>query len=314
MKREKVYWGSVQFFRHLILLSLAALMVAAASSIIILNVQNAALRKELALTEQASLNTVPSSEDSAQAAPPTTAPPPETTLAPVQPTYTALLPDFYTDVAAPCSVDTEKTVYLTFDDGPSPRTDEILEILKRYGVKATFFVVGRESEEDRERMRQIVAAGHTLGMHSFSHDYKTIYAGIEEFLSDQYRVYQLIYDATGQYPQIFRFPGGSINGYDRPFYQELIGEMTRRGFVYFDWNVVTGDAEGTSQPAALINHATKDCDYLRRAVILMHDSVSKHGTVEALPAIIEAYRDAGFTFEVLTPEVVPVIFGYSQSS
>lgn len=134
-------------------------------------------------------------------------------------------------------MDVDNAVYLTFDDGPSARTDEILEILDKYGVKATFFVVGANEEGDLERMQKIVAAGHTLAIHSYSHDYKKIYASVEAYLEDFNQMFCQIYEATGVKPQIFRFPGGSVNSYNVGIHQQLIAEMTRRGFVYFDWNV-----------------------------------------------------------------------------
>ena len=139
-------------------------------------------------------------------------------------------------------MDVDNAVYLTFDDGPSARTDEILEILDKYGVKATFFVVGANEEGDLERMQKIVAAGHTLAIHSYSHDYKKIYASVEAYLEDFNQMFCQIYEATGVKPQIFRFPGGSVNSYNVGIHQQLIAEMTRRGFVYFDWNVANGDA------------------------------------------------------------------------
>ena len=313
MTKEEVYWGSVRFFRHLILLSLAVFMVAETSAIVILSVQNAVFRKELAQAHQVLIDKSLPSVNGAEALSPTTAPSPEVAFAPVLPTYTELYPDFYTEVVVPYSVNTEKTVYLTFDDGPSPRTGEILEILKRYGVKATFFVVGQDNEDSRELMRRIVAEGHELGMHSYTHDYRAVYDSVESCLADYERIFRLIYDATGTKPQVMRYPGGSINGYNGAIYQMVIAEMTRRGFVYFDWNVSADDAVGAKKSAVIVeDNALKNVNSLRRAVVLLHDSEGKTSTVEALPAIIEGYRDAVFTFSVLTPAVVPVIFSYPQ--
>ena len=206
----------------------------------------------------------------------------------------------------------EKAVYLTFDDGPSARTDEILEILDKYGVKATFFVVGANEEGDLERMQKIVAAGHTLAIHSYSHDYKKIYASVEAYLEDFNQMFCQIYEATGVKPQIFRFPGGSVNSYNVGIHQQLIAEMTRRGFVYFDWNVANGDAVFSKiQPSsALTANALKGVGTARRAIILMHDSSAKTTTVEALPAIIEGYLEAGYSFAALTPSTRSVTFSY----
>ena len=231
------------------------------------------------------------------------------------PEYTQLFPELYAperkgEPDKP-AVD-EKVVYLTFDDGPSANTDTILQILDQYGIKATFFVVGRTSEQDQQRMRDIVNAGHTLAMHSWSHDYKKVYASVEAFLEDAYQLYQYIYEVTGQYPRIFRFPGGSINGYNRGVYQEIIAEMTRRGFVYFDWNASAQDATLYPRPASAI---AADC--LRGVgrdlvVVLSHDSAARGTTVDALPAIIEGYQNAGYTLAALHPGVTPVTMGYPK--
>ena len=203
-------------------------------------------------------------------------------------------------------------LYLTFDDGPSARTDEILEILDKYGVKATFFVVGANEEGDLERMQKIVAAGHTLAIHSYSHDYKKIYASVEAYLEDFNQMFCQIYEATGVKPQIFRFPGGSVNSYNVGIHQQLIAEMTRRGFVYFDWNVANGDAVFSKiQPSSTLTaNALKGVGTARRAIILMHDSSAKTTTVEALPAIIEGYLEAGYSFAALTPSTRSVTFSY----
>ncbi len=228
------------------------------------------------------------------------------------PEYTGLYPDFYAPAWDGETVDGGKVCCLTFDDGPSANTDRVLEILDRYGVKATFFVVGSAaaSAANQQRMKNIVAAGHTLAMHSWSHDYKTVYASVESFLDEFNSLYQWIYEVTGVYPSVYRFPGGSINGYDRGVYQEIIAEMTRRGFVYFDWNASAQDATATPRPAWDI---AADClkgvgrDLV---VVLSHDSAARGTTVDALPAVIEGYQRAGYTFSALHPGVTPVTFGY----
>lgn len=234
-------------------------------------------------------------------------------LAAEVPAWQALYPEMYAPEAERSTIDEPKTVYLTFDDGPSVNTTKILDILDEYDIKATFFNVGvYDNEETRRQMKEIVDRGHVIGIHSYFHEYKDIYTSTEAFLDDYNRIYQMIYEATGIYPAISRFPGGSINGYDGVIYKDIVSELVRRGFVYFDWNVDSGDAaESGLVPAWKIErNALAKVDTLRRAVILMHDSATKPTTVEALPAIIEGYRDAGFTFGVLTPEVVPVVYIY----
>ena len=230
------------------------------------------------------------------------------------PDYAALYPDFYAPDWEGETVSGGKRCYLTFDDGPSPNTDRILEVLDRYGAKATFFVVGYEARTaaGQERMRRIVAEGHALAMHSWSHDYKKVYASVEGFLEDFYRLYQYIHEVTGEYPALFRFPGGSINGYDRGVYQEIIAEMTRRGFVYFDWNASAQDATVYPRPAWDISADCLKGIGRELVVVLAHDSGARGTTVDALPAVIEGYRNAGYTLEALHPGVEPVHMGYPK--
>ena len=230
------------------------------------------------------------------------------------PEYTQLYPDFYAPAWEGETIAGGNVCCLTFDDGPSANTDRVLQILDRYGVKATFFIVGNSaaSAASQERMRKIVGAGHTIAMHSWSHNYNTVYASVESFLDEFSSLYQYIHEVTGVYPSVFRFPGGSINGYNRGVYQEIIAEMTRRGFVYFDWNASAQDATATPRPAwdiaaDCLKGVGKDL-----SVVLCHDSAARATTVEALPAVIEGYQNAGYTFSALHPGVRPVTFGYPK--
>lgn len=227
------------------------------------------------------------------------------------PEYAALYPDMYVDTPDRSTRATKKVCYITFDDGPSARTDELLEILEDEGVKATFFVVPDESRECAERLRAIVEAGHTVGVHSYTHVYADIYESIDTYLEDFYKAFSIIRDATGIAPEVWRFPGGSINGYNGGFYQEAIAELGRRGFVYYDWNASGEDAVSQTTTAEEIVQSALDTGLSRnRAFLLLHDTDSKKETVRALRGIIRGYRDAGFTFEPLTADVVPVVYSY----
>lgn len=230
------------------------------------------------------------------------------------PEYTQLYPDFYAPAWEGETAAGGKVCCLTFDDGPSANTDRVLELLDQYGVKATFFVVGGSASTaaGQERLRKIAAAGHAIGMHSWSHDYKKVYASVDAFLEEFNSLYQWIYQITGVYPSVYRFPGGSLNGYDRGVYQEIIAEMTRRGFVYYDWNASAQDATVHPRPAWEI---AADC--LRGVgrelvVVLCHDSAARTTTVDALPAVIQGYQNAGYTFSPLHPGVEQVTFGYPK--
>ncbi len=204
--------------------------------------------------------------------------------------------------------DSERKVYLTFDDGPSSNTDEILDILKEYDVKATFFVVGKTDERSVKAYQRIVDEGHTLAMHSYSHKYDEIYESREAFAKDLNSLQEYLYEITGVWPRIYRFPGGSSNTVSKVDMQELIEYLTDIGITYFDWNVASGDAVSRTLPAeTIVNNCLSGIEKQKESVILMHDASNKGTTVEALPQIIEAIRERGDTGILpITDETVPV--------
>lgn len=194
-----------------------------------------------------------------------------------------------TDMAEP--EDNIRRVYLTFDDGPSSYTDEILDILDEYGVKATFFVLGKTDETSVAAYKRIVEEGHTLGMHSYSHRYSQIYASKEAFIEDLDKLQEYLYDITGVWSRYYRFPGGSSNTASNVSMDTLIEYLTEQDITYFDWNIVSGDATGYTVSADTIyNNCVSRLEDYRVAVILMHDASGKHTTVEALPRIIETIQ------------------------
>ena len=205
--------------------------------------------------------------------------------------------------AADSDSDGVHRVYLTFDDGPSIYTDDILDILDAYGVKATFFVVGRENTASYARYLRIVEEGHTLGMHSYSHVYNDIYASPENFAEDTERIRQLLEDVTGQNPVFYRFPGGSSNDVSATDMHELEEYLASQGIVYFDWNVSSGDAGKTPlTPDQIINNALQGIESRDTTVILFHDTAAKRSTVYALPTIIEAIQAMDNT------EILPITY------
>ena len=223
--------------------------------------------------------------------------------------YQALYPDFYAPQTYSATSSPDNTAYLTFDDGPSGNTDIILQTLQEENVKATFFVVGTDDAGNLARMRRIVQEGHTIGMHSYSHSYKKIYASVEAFLKDMYQVFNLIKDTTGVTPTCFRFPGGSINSYNKAVYKDIKAEMIRRGFVPYDWNVSSGDASTTKYtPEQLTGHVLNGIGSKSRIIVLMHDSSSKEDTAQAVRQIIIGIREKGFIFAPLDYQTKPILF------
>ena len=223
--------------------------------------------------------------------------------------YQALYPDFYAPQTYSATSSPDNTAYLTFDDGPSGNTDIILQTPQEENVKATFFVVGTDNADNLARMRRIVQEGHTIGMHSYSHSYKKIYASVEAFLKDMYQVFNLIKDTTGVTPTCFRFPGGSINSFNKAVYKDIKAEMIRRGFVPYDWNVSSGDASTTKYtPEQLTGYVLNGIGSKSRIIVLMHDSSSKENTAQAVRQIIIGIREKGFIFAPLDYQTKPILF------
>ena len=202
-----------------------------------------------------------------------------------------------------------RKVYLTFDDGPSIYTEEVLDILAQYDVKATFFVTGKGKEKYGDTYRRIVEEGHTLGMHSYSHEYVNIYASLENFQSDLETLRDYLYKETGEVSRFYRFPGGSSNNISKKNIHELTAWLTEMDISYFDWNISAGDATSAYVSSdQIVNRVMGEIPSYRVAVVLMHDAAGKHSTVEALPKLIEAIQAMGDGTEILpiTEETMPI--------
>ena len=220
--------------------------------------------------------------------------------------YAELYPDMY--VTAPADYNYEEgTIYFTFDDGPSKYTYSILGYLADYNVKATWFVVPSREEWCTEALRAIAAAGHTIGVHSYTHDYEKIYASVEAFLEDYHEAWSIVREATGQTPQIFRFAGGSKNDFNEDTRDAIIKEMTRRGFRYYDWNVESGDVNGATWND-MYNSIPRDCHALKRPVVLMHDSAGTPNAVLVLEDVLRVLVNEGYKFDSIHDDTEPVQF------
>jgi peptidoglycan/xylan/chitin deacetylase (PgdA/CDA1 family) len=202
-------------------------------------------------------------------------------------------------------------VYLTFDDGPSKHTSLILNYLRKHNVPATFFVIPGNSSS--QLLNMILKDGHAIGVHTFSHDYYEIYSSVEAFLADFKKAYDLIYKQTGVKPEIFRFPGGSRNSYNNDVRKEIVAEMTRRGFVHFDWNVDSkdyADATWTQMYNTVLKEVAENTAKGYRSIILMHDRPGGMNTVLVLEdIIIRLLKDKnGYNFGKLDSSVRPIQF------
>lgn len=191
-------------------------------------------------------------------------------------------------------------VYLTFDDGPSENTEAILDILAEYGLKATFFVVGKEDEESQALYRRIVEEGHTLGMHSYSNKYSVIYQSSEAFEADYQKLKDYLYEVTGTECRYYRFPGGSSNQISNVSMNTLIQFLNEQDIVYYDWNVSAGDAASAAYTSdEIVANVTEDVVKYKTSVVLLHDSADKSTTVEAMRPLIEALQQ-------MNVEILPI--------
>lgn len=179
-------------------------------------------------------------------------------------------------------------VYLTFDDGPSKYTEDILDILDAYDVKATFFVLGKESDYSIGMLQEIAKRGHTIGMHSYSHKYAEVYGSVEAFSADFYQIYSYILDNTGIQSVYYRFPGGSSNTISDIDMQVFADFLAEQEVEFYDWNVSSGDGGRVLLDVdTLVRNSTESISRHGTSIILMHDAASRPTTVEALPQIIE---------------------------
>ncbi len=193
------------------------------------------------------------------------------------------------------------SVYLTFDDGPKQgTTNVILDILKEEGIQATFFVTNGGPDELIKRMYD---EGHTVALHTASHNYAIVYASVDSYFNDLYSVQERVKRITGYSSKIIRFPGGSSNTVSRRYQPGIMSTLTKevinRGFRYFDWNISSGDAEpGNHSASEIANNVINSLSKNRANVVLMHDI--KTYTRDALRDIIHYGKNNGYHFEKIT--------------
>lgn len=203
-----------------------------------------------------------------------------------------------------------KTVYLTFDDGPSSLTAPLLDVLDECQVKATFFVVGVNDANETHDLQEIARRGHAIGVHSWTHNYHQIYASTEAFFADFDRMHQAIFNATGIDTKICRFPGGSVNGYNTKTRRAIVKGLKQRGYVYYDWNVSGSDTVENISSDAIFRTALQGVHAHRVSVVLFHNTSAKAATLRQVPKFISTLKNEGYRFAVLSPSVdnSPFIF------
>lgn len=206
-----------------------------------------------------------------------------------------------------------KVVYLTFDDGPGAHTQQLLDILDKYNVKVTFFVTNVNSGYENMIAKE-AAAGHTVAIHSASHDYKKIYSSVDAYFADLNEMSDIIYAQTGQRPKLIRFPGGSSNTVSLKYCSGIMTTLTRavtdQGYKYFDWNVSSGDAGGTTSTEEVYQNVVNGMKSHNVSVVLQHDI--KGFSVNAVERIIQWGLANGYTFLPLTTSTEDVHHGVNN--
>lgn len=208
------------------------------------------------------------------------------------------LPAASSCINEPHPSDTEiKTICLTFDDGPTDSTTpKILDILRKEDIPATFFVIGRQISSRKEILQRTFDDGHAIGIHTYSHEYKQIYASTSALLGDIRRCQKSIREVLPEWnSDLYRFPGGEAGLSDT-----LISAVKNAGFRICSWNASIEDAVSPNASAEdLYNNAVRSAGEKNHVVLLLHDGVGYRETIRALPKIIEYFRSKGYTFQSL---------------
>ncbi|WRS27753.1 polysaccharide deacetylase family protein [Oscillospiraceae bacterium MB08-C2-2] len=223
---------------------------------------------------------------------------------------------YFDTLAAPAPEPSSKTIYLTFDNTPSGASQQLLDVLDKYGIKATFFVWwdARDSVDNIAFYKELVKNGHSIGIHSYScvEPFDRIYADKDAFLADYQRIFEAIEKATGQQTRLYRLPGGSIspgNSQRQKLLAQLKDELDLRGFLQFDWDASAQDAVVPPlSTKAILSNIYPALEQLDSGIVLMHDGTGSSSTAEALDELIQEYTERGYRFLPLTSETAPKSF------
>ena len=293
---SRQYFGSVRFFKHVILCVIIFSYCAFSYVTISLYRGNAQLMKDISglRNEMAELKRQIEEADIRNGA---------NLQSNAKP-----LPDMYGGAASKNLPAGDGTIYLTIDDGPSPLTGQILDILAKHGVAATFFVTGKEHSRDAKSfnvcLKEIVDHGHGLAPHSYTHRYSEIYSSPQAWLSDFKRIADAIYEATGQRSSILRFPGGSNIAGGR-----ILSEVKSRGYTWYDWNITAADTAPNATARSVSENIVNAVDKRTAPkIILMHDG--NRFSLAALENVIIELKRKGYSFGKLTDTVPQIAFAH----
>jgi len=207
-------------------------------------------------------------------------------------------------------VDSEKVIYLTFDDGPCNKvTNKILDILKENDIKATFFVIGNQIEGAEGVVKRINDEGHSIGLHTYTHKFKTIYSNEDKFINEMIECRNEINRVVGISPNIIRFPGGSSKHLSKSY----LNKLHDNNFKIYDWNIDNSDGLNPKlSPYRLYRNAIKGSKDCQNIILLMHCTPMNANTCEALPEIIKYYKSQGYEFKTITEDTPEVYFPISK--
>lgn len=219
----------------------------------------------------------------------------------------SMMPSFKVFAAKNCENNEEKIIYLTFDDGPSTKVlPDILDTLEKEDVKGTFFIIGNEIKGREDILKRIHKDGHSIGLHSFTHEKKKLYSSNEEFLNEMLKTQSLINDIVHIKPTILRFPFGCNNTYYK-LNPSLINLLHKNNLKVYDWNVDSGD--GTNHKASPNTYVKNSKSNKNSIILLMHCGTINKNSAKALPEIISYYKSKGYVFKKITSSS-PEYFNY----
>lgn len=191
-------------------------------------------------------------------------------------------------------------VYLTFEDGPSEKTEKILDVLKDKGVKATFFVTGKEDGASQKIYKRIVEEGHTLGMHSYSNKYSELYYSEDNFKQDMAKLRGYLLGVTGTDVTYYRFPGSSSNQITNVPMENLIHYLNQEGIIYYDWNITSGDTTSSAYTSdEIVANVISDVVKYKTSVVLLHDAEGLGISASTLEVLID-------TLQEMDAEILPI--------
>lgn len=207
------------------------------------------------------------------------------------------------------SVVSDKTIYLTFDDGPSYLTESILDILKEENVPATFFVTSNQIYKYSDVIKRMYEENHTVALHTATHNYSYIYSSLDNYFNDLNKIRSDVFNIIGTKPRIIRLPGGSSNSiskkYSKGIMTNIINKLNEDDFYYFDWNIDSMDASGHIPKESIYENVVNKI-HSGTNIILMHDSSTKQTTKDALKDIIIYAKKNGYTFAKITKNTKPI--------